>query len=169
MLLFAWHAYCIPIDTSKLNSSNIKWISPEEVTAFNKKEPRKVLVTIYTDWCKWCKKLESEVLSDSTLSSYINDKYYPVRLNAESKTVINFAGQTFEYDPIAKVHQLALALLDNEIGYPATLLLDENFELLQPIRGFIGLLEITPIIKFYGGNHYKTTTWDEFNSRYKNL
>ena len=148
-----------------VNKPLIHWQSFQQTDKLLKENPKKVFITLYTSWCKWCKKLEGEVLADTVLSNYINGHYYAIRFNAESKEDVSFFGQTFSYDPIAKVHSLALALMEGEIGYPSSFILNEELELLQPVKGFVKKEEISPILQFYGDNHYKSKTWEEYKGK----
>ncbi len=153
------------LSDTPINKPLIHWQSFRETDKLLKENPKKVFITLYTSWCKWCKKLESEVLSDTALSNYINGHYYAIRFNAESKEDVSFFGQTFSYDPIAKVHSLALALMESDIGYPSSFILDEELELLQPVKGFVKKEEISPILQFYGDNHYQSKSWEEYKGK----
>ncbi len=170
ILAFCWyHAKCqiktTPVPDSAHKKETIQWVSFEEADKLLKLKSKKVFISLYTNWCKWCKKMEAEVFSDTAIADYINEFYYAIHFDAEGKADKTFFGQTFSYDPIAKVHGLALALMEGEIGYPVTFILDENLELLQPVRGFVTVNELKPIIKFYGGNSYKTMGWESFQNK----
>ena len=42
-------------------NGRINWLKIEDLEMANKKEKRKVLVDLYTDWCGWCKRLDKSV------------------------------------------------------------------------------------------------------------
>lgn len=77
--------------------SNIRWYSMDEALDLQQKEPRKLLIEVYTKWCKVCHKLDQLSLSQEHIAEYINDNYYPVKFDAESKSTIYFLGQKYEY------------------------------------------------------------------------
>ena len=46
------------------SASEIKWLSITDAEKLMKKEPRKVIVDVYTDWCGWCKRLDATTYKD---------------------------------------------------------------------------------------------------------
>ena len=40
--------------------AGIKWLTWDELQAAEKKEPRKVVVDVYTGWCGWCKRMDRD-------------------------------------------------------------------------------------------------------------
>jgi len=48
-------------------------------------ENKLVLVDFYTDWCKWCKKLDAETFASPAVAEAIAASFVPVRLNAEKE------------------------------------------------------------------------------------
>ncbi len=43
----------------------IKWLSFDEASELAVKEPKMILVSVYTDWCGWCKKMDRETFTDN--------------------------------------------------------------------------------------------------------
>src|SRR5690606_17422221 len=74
----------------------IKWYSFDEVTELAAKEPKMILVKVYTDWCGWCKKMDKETFTDSQVIDYVNSNFYPVKMNAEdSSKKFEFRGKEY--------------------------------------------------------------------------
>ncbi|HCH44379.1 DUF255 domain-containing protein, partial [uncultured Algoriphagus sp.] len=42
----------------------IQWMKFEDAIAANEKNPKMLLVDVYTDWCGWCKKMDKETFKD---------------------------------------------------------------------------------------------------------
>src|SRR5215467_6428835 len=89
------------------STSEIKWLSITEAEKLMKKEPKKVIVDIYTDWCGWCKRLDATTYKDPAVVDYINKNYYAVKFNAESKEDITYEGTTYHYDTQRRVNGLS--------------------------------------------------------------
>ncbi len=90
-------------------NSDIKWYTIEEAEKLFNKSPRPIFIDTYTDWCGWCKKMDSETFTDPVIADILNTKFYPVKFNAEGKESVTFMGQTFINDGKAgRTHQLAL-------------------------------------------------------------
>src|SRR5690606_40147878 len=50
----------------------IKWLTFDEASELAAKEPKMILVKVYTDWCGWCKKMDKETFMDSEVINYVN-------------------------------------------------------------------------------------------------
>lgn len=154
-------------------SGEINWLSFEEAIEKNKDEKRKIIVDVYTDWCGWCKKMERTTYKDPVIVEYINKHYYAVKLDAERKDTVKLGKQVFvNPNPEARrsPHELAVSLLSGKMGYPSTVFLDEDIELLNPpISGYLDAATIEPILHFFGDNVYskKKMTWPEFQENFK--
>ena len=141
----------------------IQWMSFEEAVKLSQTKPRKIFIDVYTSWCGWCKKMDASTFKDPEVIKYINENYYPVKLNAETKDTIRFRDQEFKYVADYKANELAVSLLSGKMGYPSYVLLDEQFGLLtNPVQSYLVKEELMPIIIFYGSNIYKSKTWEEY-------
>jgi thioredoxin-related protein len=144
----------------------IKWYTFEDAVKKNKKKPKKIFIDVYTDWCGWCKKMDKETFMDPKVVEYINENYYPVKFNAEQKESLTFKGQEFKSTDPAKPkspHQLAIALLKQELRYPSYVILDGESEWLYKLKGYKTAEDLLPILRYYGSDQYKVMSWSEFN------
>jgi len=120
-------------------SKEIQWITFEEAIALKATYPeKKILVNVYTDWCKWCKVMDDKTFTDLKVAAYVNTHYLPVKFNAEQKNDIEFKGKTYSYTKSGQrgIHQLAYELMDRSASFPSVVLLDENMKDLSLIKGF---------------------------------
>ena len=119
-----------------------------------------------SDWCGWCKKMDATTFKEADVIKYINENYYPVKLNAETKDTIHFRDKEFKYVADYKANELAVSLLSGKMGYPSYVLLDEQFGLLtQPIQSYLEKDDLLPILIFYGSNIYKEKSWEEYQKK----
>lgn len=146
----------------------VKWYTIEEASTLSKKEPRKILVDVYTDWCGWCKVMDRNTYSNQVIADYINKTFYAVKFNAEQKEDVVFNGKTYKLvqSGSRSYNQLAYELLKGSLGYPSTVFLDEQSNIIEPVQGYIKPVEFDQILKFIGSNAFKTTKWEEFRSSY---
>jgi thioredoxin-related protein len=142
----------------------INWMSIEE--AAGKKKPRKVVIDVYTDWCGWCKKMDKTTFADEKVAKYVNDKFYAVKLDAESKEPITLNGKTYKYNPQAKAHELALELLQGRMSYPTTVYLDEKFNTIQVQPGYLEAPVFNKLNHFFGENAYQNQSWSDFEKSF---
>lgn len=116
----------------------ITWYSWEEALALSEKEPRKMFIDVYTDWCGWCKRMDATTFKDPEVVAHINANYYPVKFDAEQKEEIEYDGHTFKFIASGSrgVHELAYALLDGKLSYPSYVYLDDQQRRIYISKGF---------------------------------
>lgn len=151
---------------------SVKWMSFEQALVKQKAEKRKVFVDVYTQWCGWCKVMDAQTFSDPKIIKVLNDKFYAVKLNAEQHGDIKVGEQTFKYveNGGRGVHQLAAALLNNQMSYPNFVFLDEDLRIVPvyqgstSIPGFHKAEEFHIYLSFIGGNFYKKQNIDQYKT-----
>lgn len=146
----------------------VKWMTFEEALQRSKKERRPVFIDVYTDWCGWCKVMDKNTFNDPKISKLLNEKFFAVKFNAEQREDVVFDGHTFKFVPSGRsgYHELAAALLNNQLSYPTVVFLDEEFKMIQPLPGYRKPPEFHIIAQFIGEGHYKTVKWDEWQKKY---
>ncbi len=146
----------------------IQWLSFPEVLERSQVEKRKILITVYTDWCGWCKQLETTTLTNAEVAKYLNDKYYSVRFNAESSEEITFNHKTYgpKRSGSRNYHELAIELLNGRLSFPTLVFLDESHNLIQAIPGYKEPEQLLVILNYFGSDSYKTTPWDAYERNF---
>ena len=75
---------------------SIQLMKFEEAIAANAKNPKMILVDVYTDWCGWCKKMDKDTFTDPRVIAHFQKNFYAVKLNAEdTNRKFPFMGKTF--------------------------------------------------------------------------
>lgn len=109
-------------------AKKINWLSVEEAQKLGKDSPKKVFVDVYTNWCGFCKKMDAVTFSDPSVIDYVNENYYAIKLNAESKKMVTFNGTVISEAELARAFRVS--------GYPTIVFIDETFRYIQPVPGF---------------------------------
>lgn len=155
-------------DGTDKQPGKVHWYSIGDVDKLMAENPKPLFIDAYTDWCGWCKKLDKDTFSDPLIAKYLNENFYPVKFDAESKEPVTFKGKVFVNDgKSGKAHQLAVALLQGRMGYPTVVFLNEKGELLAPVSGYKTPSQIEPILVFFGSGKYLTQKWEEFAAEFK--
>ncbi len=151
-------------DTS---AESIKWYSWEEAHELSKTKPKKIFVDVYTDWCGWCKRMDKTTFQDPEIIKLLNEHFYPVKFNAEQKGEIMFGETTFKFVDQGRrgYHQLAFALLDGRMGYPAFVMLDETFARIMISPGYKKAPQLLKELNFAKEEAYKSMSFDDFRAK----
>jgi thioredoxin-related protein len=149
--------------------AEINWVTFEEAVELNKTEPKKILIDLYTDWCGWCKKMDKDTYSQQRIVDIVNENFYAVKFDGEQKEDVDFNGHTFKFVPSGRrgYHELAAALTNNQLSYPTTVFMDEEFRIIQPLPGYFGAKDFEVIIAYIGEGEYKNTPFEEYKKSFK--
>jgi thioredoxin-related protein len=126
LLLVALASFTPPRPAAK----SINWLTIEEAEALSEKEPRKILMDVYTDWCGWCKKMDKTTFADEEVAEYVNENFYAVKLKADSNDKVTFKGKTYSKGELAQAFRVT--------GYPTIVFFDQSFSKFQPVSGYRG-------------------------------
>ena len=152
---------------STMAQDKIQWMSIEKAYELSQteKNPKKIFVDVYTDWCGWCKRMDKATFEKPEVAAYMNAHYYNVKLDAEQREDINILNNTFTFVPQGNRghHQLAAALLNGRMSYPTVVFLNSSFEMLSPVPGYQEPKAFMKVATFFGSDAYRTTKWEEYS------
>lgn len=152
----------------KAVSSEIRWMSFEQAVAKNDIQPKKIFIDVYTDWCGWCKRMDATTFQHPVIQDLMGKYFYAVKLNAETKDTIRFRDQVFTAEAKPKApNSLAVSLLNGKMSYPTTIFMDGEYGILSPVPGFLSAEVLEKILVFYGEDHYKSVSWENFQTTFK--
>ena len=140
----------------------LKQYSINEIRQLSAQKPKKLVIDVYTDWCSWCKKMDKSTYQNEEIIQQINEDFYFVKLNAETRDSIFFDNKIFTFQNQYKANEFAVALLNGQMSYPSTVFLDENLGLLTVVPGYLTPKDLSPILKYFGKDFHLKMKWDEF-------
>jgi thioredoxin-related protein len=146
----------------------INWLTIEEAVEKNKTEKRKIYVDVYTDWCGWCKHMDSTTFVQPAVAKYINEHYYAVKFNAEQEQDVNFNGHVYKFKRTGGRghHELAAYWLNNKLSFPTSVFLDENLNTIQPLGGFLDGNKLEAILNYFGTNSHRSVPWESYERKF---
>lgn len=152
-------------------TESIHWVSINELESLQKKEPRKVLIDVYTKWCGPCKMMMAQTFTNQNVIKMVNEKFYAVKFNAEGNETIKFKGYDFgnkkyvaEKPGRNGTHEFtsAIAPVNGRIAYPTIVYMDENLNIISPVQGFMKPLQILPLLSYISEGAYANQPYDKY-------
>ena len=165
-LIACWLIFC----SAKVNPTikeKINWLSIDEVNIQLKIKPKPVLIDLYTNWCYWCKVMDRKTYNNSKVISYINEHFYAVKLNAETRDTVIWNKKKYFYNLQNKLNDFTLYVTEVQPGFPTTVIFPEEKQGPASIPGFMEPKEIEVILKYFGEEKYKTQNFKEFSANFK--
>lgn len=148
---------------SSEKSSEIQWKSFENSVDL-KDQGKKYFIYVYTDWCSWCKRMKNTTFQDEKVINLLNEKFVPIMFDAESRETIEFKGREFKFVQGGRngYHELAAALLNNQLSYPSIVFLDEEMNMIQPLPGYKPAEDLRIILTYLGDKIYENMQFEEY-------
>jgi len=162
--------YFLFIVTITVNAQDkIHWLSFEDAIAANIKNPKPILIDVFTDWCGWCKKLDKTTYANKVIIEYVNANFYAVKLDGEGKKDITYKKNTFKFIESGRngYHELPAALMNGKLSYPTTVFMTKDQQILQQIPGYLTTERMEKILAFFTNDVYKTSDWATFEKSFK--
>lgn len=123
-------------------NAQVKWMSMQEAVEAQKKNNKPIFIDAYTVWCGPCKMLDKNTFNDAEVAKVLNEKYNPVKFNAEGNEEIQFGGKLYKnpsYQEKRKnsrngVHEFARAI--GVRAYPTMVVIDASGKMSKNILGY---------------------------------
>jgi len=100
--------------------------------------PKPIVLYFHTDWCSYCAIQSEQIKKDTSISKMLNNSFYFIDFNAESKEQIIFNGKNYKEDKNS-THEFVKSFFPKRkpIAYPAWVILDKNYSLIFSHEGLI--------------------------------
>lgn len=173
-ILLLFLVFATSIGSAQKNE--IHWMNMNEALAAQKKEPKKIFMDAYTNWCGPCKLMDKKTFHNKDVVHFVNKNFYPVKFNAEGTEKITYQGFTYTNPNHVKgqkgrntQHFLAHALKIR--GYPSIVFFDEKGNVIAPVVGYKTPQQLEIYLKMMTSNAYKKLTtekaWKDYQENFK--
>jgi thioredoxin-related protein len=146
----------------RATQASIFWITLDDAMRLAPINNKKIFVYVSTSWCTWCKLFDKKVLDQEDVIHYINDNFFPVKMDAWSQAPMSFKGSDYGPRADGNGHELAYQLLKGNLQFPAVLIMNEKAEVITPIHGYVERPTFETLLRFYATNAYLKTKWSEY-------
>mgnify|MGYP001312554756 FL=1 len=157
-------------------SQQIDWINVNDLKEVLKTSKKNIIIDVYTNWCGPCKLMERNTFQNKYISKFINENYHAVKFNAEGNESINFMDKFFQNPNFDSsrvntrnaTHEFARFL--GISAYPTTVFLDNNMNLITPVRGYLIPKQLEIYLELFKNDDYRTiTSQSDFDNFIKNF
>ena len=155
--------------------AQVRWMTMTQALAAQKKEPKKIIIDFYADWCAPCKEMDKFTFNHPEIAKIINEKFYAVKFESDGNETLSFAGHTFtNSDYKGKkskngLHQFSKYMNINMI--PTMVFLDEKTDPITSLSGFLNSKEVEPYFSMIASDEYKTiktrNEWEGYQKKFK--
>jgi thioredoxin-related protein len=115
--------------------------------------------------------MDKETFTNQVISEILNNKYYPVKFDAEGSESVTFYGQTYINDgKSGKAHQFAIALLRGQLSYPTVVFIvpmkDGKIQA-NPVPGFRQPKDMEVLLSYFADKAYTSQSFDDFQKTFQ--
>lgn len=128
----------------------IHWQPYDKGVQLAKKENKHVFIDFTAKWCGWCKKMDKDAFSDENVIKILNDDFVPIKVDGDSKKVLEIDGY--------RISEANLAKMEFKIsGYPAFWFLKPDGSKLGLLKGYQPTDELLHALEYVKEYKYDTT------------
>lgn len=132
--------------------AQLKTYSFAEAENLSKENPKPITIFIHTSWCNYCRMMENSTFKNPEIIALLNDNFYFISFDAESKDDIHFNNHTFRFKSNGQntgIHELAieLATIDSQVVYPTFTILQTDYSILFQKHSFQNAKELLIILR----------------------
>lgn len=156
------YTFMFSAERNDLPKEKIEWLTLEEAAVKMQNEHKPIIIDLYTNWCNWCKEMDKKTYNNDKVAKYINQNFYPVKINAETQETVQWLDKEYNYNKSVKVNEFSLFVTNGQLSYPTTVIMMHPDEVPAAIPGFMSADEIEPILKYFAEDYYKRLSFQDF-------
>lgn len=106
----------------------VNWVTLDQAQELAKDSARPIFIDFTADWCGWCKVMDKNTFSDAEVATYMNENFYAVRLDYDSKEKLDFFGEQLTARELGTKYRVP--------GLPTILLLSADSKQSKTLVGY---------------------------------
>jgi len=149
-------------------AGKLKWMTLKEAQEAMQIEKRPILIDLYTDWCGWCKVMDRKTYTNPKVIAYLQEHFYPVKLNAETREALTWNEKTYNFNSTNRTNDFAIFLTYGRLSYPTTVIIPTDNSGPQPVPGYLEPKDLELFVRYFGDGKYGKQPFDAYQKGFKN-
>lgn len=149
--------------------SQVKWLTLEQGLAAQELKPKKMLMNFCNNTSEACKSLENKTFANPAIADYINENFYAVKFDVDSKEEVKIFDKSFKKIPGQAFHSFAKFM--NVTSLPSIIFVDEETMPITILNGNVTAKELDPYLRLIATGDYtkidSRNSWDAAQSKMK--
>ncbi len=167
-ILMALSVFFFTAETPVRKGEKLQWMTLKEAQDAMLKEKRPLLIDLYTDWCGWCKVMDKKTYTNAKVIAYLQQHFYPVKLNAETRETISWNNKQYNFNSQNRTNDFAIFLTYGRLSYPTTVIIPTDNSGPQPIPGYLEPKDLELIVRYFGDGKYGKQPFEDYQKAFKN-
>lgn len=148
--------------------NQIQWTTIENASQM-KDNTKLYFVDFYTNWCGWCKRMDKDVFSDTTIIKLMNRYYVPVKFNAEGNSEFSWKGTKYVGTPVPPngrptLHSFTRTMLGNQMGFPSFIVYGKDRSTITVLQGYQPVEDLTIVLWYFASGDYRKYSYEKYQS-----
>jgi thioredoxin-related protein len=156
ILLGSLPFWTLPLLSAK-TTEGVHWAPYEEGMENARESNKPVLLSFYTDWCGWCKRMEKETYGDPQIQQFLNLNFIAIKINAESKEPIRMDGKEMKMKDLTRKYGVR--------AFPTTVFLESDGTPIAPLAGYSEPASFRKVLVFIQEKAYRKMSFEEFTKQ----
>jgi thioredoxin-related protein len=136
----------------------IPWHSYAQGFSQAQQEKKFMVLTFVADWCGYCTKMRETTFADPDVIKATQRWFVPIQVEEKSQKPAVFEGRHIREKELLSAYEVS--------GFPATVILKPNGEVLTRLFGYIEPREFDALLKFVGTHSYEKMTFVAFKQKF---
>ena len=144
------------------DSTHVNWISMEEAVALQKKTPKKIFVHLKNSSFVSDRVMSGTALEAADVIQELNN-FYCVEIDVLSADTVHFQNNTYiNPSPGKGIHQIAFGLLQNQVAFPAVVIINEQQLVLAPIKQYLTGKHLAALLSYFHKDIYNQKSFADY-------
>lgn len=133
----------------------VLWMKIADAERMARRKQKMIVIDVTTNWAGWSNLMAKNTYSKKSIIRYLNENFLAVQLDAESNDTIVFNGLSYSRNSGSPYHALAYSLLEGNMQFPSTVILDEDVNELLVIPGYMDAKKMEVVLHYFFEKAYE--------------